>query len=380
MAGHKVTMVTTSAFLPDEWCSKPGWNRHNIEGIDLHVYALPYSNRLPFYKRIWCFLRFSFAALRKVHSISCDVVFATSTPLTIAIPGVYASRQHKVPMVFEVRDLWPELPIAVGALRSPFVIYLARLLEKWAYRNSTRIVALSPGMAKGVEKQDYPNNCIYVIPNSCDRDLFEVPSERGELFREQFKWLGSSPLIVYTGTLGIINGVCYLVDVAHKMRILNPYVRFLVVGSGIEKEKVEQYAKEEGVWEKNFFMLPPVAKQDLPAILSAADIAVSLFLPIEAMWHNSANKFFDALASCTPVAINYGGWQADILRESGAGVVMDSADAKKGAMTLHKALADPEWVQNASKSAHILAMKRFDRDKLAAKFEKILSGVAGSKN
>jgi hypothetical protein len=106
-AGHKVTMVTSSAFLPDEWSGKPGWNRHIIEGIDLLVYALPYSNRLSFHKRIWCFFKFSFAALRKVRSISSDVVLATSTPLTIAIPGVYSARRHKIPMVFEVRDLWP---------------------------------------------------------------------------------------------------------------------------------------------------------------------------------------------------------------------------------------------------------------------------------
>jgi glycosyltransferase involved in cell wall biosynthesis len=227
-------------------------------------------------------------------------------------------------------------------------------------------------MAEGVKEAGYPGDHIRVIPNSCDRALFEVPASRGQSFRQRFEWLGSRPLVVYAGTLGIINGVSYFVEVASVMRQLALQVRFLVLGDGIEREQIKSLAQKRGVWEKNFFLLPPIAKQDMPDVLSAADIATSLFRTIEAMWHNSANKFFDALASRTPVAINYGGWQSNVLRESGAGLVMDPENPRAAAINLHKALSDPEWLQHAAEAASILACERFDRDQLAAQLEEVL--------
>jgi len=95
------------------------------------------------------------ACLFKARKISCDVVFATSTPLTIGIPGVFSAKKHKVPLVFEVRDLWPELPIAVGVIKNPVVIKLLKIFECWIYKNSAKIIALSPGMADGILSTGY---------------------------------------------------------------------------------------------------------------------------------------------------------------------------------------------------------------------------------
>lgn len=81
---------------------------------------------------------------KKARSIEADIIFATSTPLTIALPAVYAAKRQKIPMVFEVRDLWPELPIAMGALRNPMNRYAAHKLEKWAYQHAKAVIALSP--------------------------------------------------------------------------------------------------------------------------------------------------------------------------------------------------------------------------------------------
>lgn len=114
-AGHRVSVVTSSRISDD----RKGWVQSNESGIDVHWLAVPYSNRMAYGERISAFLRFAFGAARRAASLRGDVVFATSTPLTIAIPGVFAARKLKVPMVFEVRDLWPEVPIAIGALRNP---------------------------------------------------------------------------------------------------------------------------------------------------------------------------------------------------------------------------------------------------------------------
>ena len=151
--GHEVTFVTSSAYLSSNYTLKQGWNYLEIEGIKLHILHLPYSNRDSFIKRIWTFLQFSIKSTTKVMHLKADVLFATSTPLTIAIPGLIYSKIKKVPMVFEVRDLWPELPIAIGAIKNPIIIKLAKWLESYTYKNSKRLVGLSPGMCDGIIKQ-----------------------------------------------------------------------------------------------------------------------------------------------------------------------------------------------------------------------------------
>lgn len=375
--GHEVTLLTSSAFLDESWAPSPGWHVRDCEGIRVEVLHLPYSNRDSFGRRIRAFLRFMGASARRAAGRESDVVFATSTPLTIAIPGVLAKWRRRVPMVFEVRDLWPELPIAVGALRNPLLRAGARGLERFAYRNADRVVALSPGMADGVAATGFPRERIAVIPNSCDRDLFRVDRTEADAFRAAQPWLGDRPLVVYTGTLGLINGVSWLADTARAVLDLDPDVRFLVVGDGMEQEKVRARAMELGVLGRNFHMLPPQPKRTLPALLRAADVATSLFLPLEPMWNNSANKFFDALAAGRPVALNYGGWQADLLRETGAGLVLDPHDHAAAAADLTAALRDRERLRAMGDAAAALARDRFDRDRLAAELAGVLLDAAG---
>ncbi len=375
--GHDVTMITSSAFLDETWAPFPGWHEHECEGFRVEVLHLPYSNRDSFAKRMRTFLKFMTSCSRRAASREADVVFATSTPLTIAIPGVIASRKRKAPMVFEVRDLWPELPIAVGALRNPLLKAGARALERFAYRNAERVVALSPGMADGVARTGYPSDRIAVIPNSCDRGLFTATDEEAAAFRVSHDWLGDRPLVVYTGTLGLINGVSYLAETAAAAQDIDPELRFLVVGDGMEHAKIRDRAAELGVLDRNFFMLPPQPKKSLPALLRAADVATSLFLPLEPMWHNSANKYFDALAAGRPVAINYGGWQAEVLRETGAGLLLDPHDPAAAARTLTDALADPERMASMATAAAELARTRYDRDLLAHELEGVLLAAAG---
>jgi len=372
LAGHEVTVLTSSAYLDDTWAPGPGWHEHGIEGVRVEVYRLPYSNRDTFPARIRKFLAFMWACTRRVRKHEADVIFATSTPLTIAVPGWLAKGKLKAPLVFEVRDLWPELPIAAGALRNPLLIAAARWLERRAYHGSARVVALSPGMADGVTATGYPRDQVSIIPNSCDLDLFRATDDDAARFRARFPWLGDRPLVVYTGALGLINGVCYLAELAAAVRRRDPEVRFLVLGDGMEREKVAACARELGVWEDNFFMVPPVPKREMPAVLRAADLATSLFLPIEAGWHNSANKFFDALAAGRPPAINYGGWQADLLRETGAGLVLDPHDREAAAAALADALGDRAALRAMGEVARRLARERFARDELAEQLETVL--------
>lgn len=368
--GHEVHMITTER--NGMFDTNRTWHETEEAGIHVHWTPIPYSNKMSYSQRIKAFFSFSWRAAKKAVEIGGDVVFATSTPLTIAIPGVYASKRLKIPMVFEVRDLWPELPIAIGALKNPLFVHLSKRLERFAYSNSKRIVALSPGMKNGVVFTGYPAEKVSVIPNSCDTDFFAVGPSAAERIRSHYSWLGNNPLILYAGTLGLINGVSYLARLASETRKINPKIRFLVIGEGKEWDLVQSTARELGVLNDNFFLMKFVSKQEIPEWFSCATMGSSLFINLKEMWNNSANKFFDTLAAGKPIMINYKGWQKELLEESGAGISLDPEDFQKAASQLCQCITDSEWLQNASQAAKKQAQE-FDRDKLAKSLEAVLS-------
>lgn len=367
--GHQVHIVTSDR--------RGTGSPYETEESGVRVTWIPveYSNDMGIRSRVRAFAQFAVASTVIAAQDDPDIVFASSTPLTVALPGVYVKWKKGVPMVFEVRDLWPELPIAIGALRSPISKRLARYLERFAYRNSAHIIALSPGMKAGIIKTGYPADKVTVIPNSSDIGLFRISPNAGGAIRRSLQWLGARPLVTYTGTLGQMNGVAWLVDVALAMLDIDPEVRFLVVGDGKEYNSIRKYAEERSVLGRNFFMLPPVPKSQVPHILSASDICLSLFIDLREMWDNSANKFFDALAAGKPVAVNYGGWQANLIRKHGVGLVLNSDQYEAAAQALSDVLNDRGWLEQAGERAGRLAEEHFDRDILAANLESVLRSV-----
>ena len=367
-AGHEVHMITS-------WVQETNhvdWFNEEIDGIKVHWFPNPYSNKMSYKQRIQAFLRFAYASMQKIATIPADIVFATSTPLTIAIPGVLGARKQKIPMIFEVRDLWPEVPIAMGILKKPYQIFLAKKLEKWAYKNSAHIVALSPGMKEGVIATGYPENQVSIIPNSCDNDLFEVQSNDFEIFKSHNTWLPEGDLIIYTGTFGIVNDVGIAVDLAKELKNRQSNISILLIGDGLEFDKVYKRAIDEDVLNQTLYIRKQVPKTEIPYFLKYAAMASSFAINIPAIQANSANKFFDALAASKPILINYGGWQKDIIENNQCGLVAWGKSIKETIDNVENFLNNKEKYNQACRNAKSLALNDFSRDMLAKKLEAIL--------
>lgn len=369
-AGHEVHMVTS---YREENSNKKGWFTTNESGIQVHWYPVPYSNHMSFFQRIKAFFSFAFAARKKAASLQADVVFATSTPLTIALPAVFTARKLKVPLVFEVRDLWPEMPIAMGALKNPVLQFAAKQLERWAYRNSATVVALSPGMKEGVVKTGYPAKQVAVIPNSSDNVEFKYNSDAAKQFRAERTWLGDKPLLIYAGTFGKMNSVTYMVELAVELKKLNSDIKILLVGEGAEKTNVISEAKAAEVFETILFVENPIPKKDIPALLSAATMASNLVADLPEARANSANKFFDTLAAGKPILLNHGGWMHDLVKAHDCGLAMWQQPIELVAQELHDKMNDSEWLSKAGIAARTLAEQEFDRDKLANQLMEVLN-------
>ena len=369
--GHEVNMIT--AWRVND--RRKGWFITDDSGINVHWLPVPYSNYMSYSQRLVSFVKFAWYAARKASSLQADIVFATSTPLTIALPAVYASYKHSVPMVFEVRDLWPELPIAIGALRHPVLINGAKYLEKWAYQHASSVVALSPGMKSGVVKAGYPSSNVAVIPNGSDNQDFQVNDANSEQFFKSNQLAKDRPLLIYTGTFGRMNGLGYAINLALELLRLGSDIQILLIGDGADRNDILCHAKEMNVLGKNIFIEDSKSKKQIAAIFSAATMASSLFIDLPEMQANSANKFFDALAAGKPIFLNYGGWMHDLVSKHDCGLAMWGKSIGEAAIALENAMHDPEWLRRAGCSARQLAENYFDRDKLAGQLELVLLAV-----
>lgn len=370
-AGHEVHMVTS-----DQRGAGVGWRESTEAGIIVHWASVPYDNQMSFARRIIAFLRFAWMASRRAASLHGDVVFATSTPLTIAIPALVASTIGRVPFVFEVRDMWPDVPIAMGAIRNPASVALARWLEKLTYRRAAHIVALAPGMREDIIAKGVPPEKVSVIPNGCDLDVFAGPTD-ARTVRSAHTWLGERPLVLYAGTIGIANGVQYLVEVARAVLALDSEIRFALFGAGREADTVRELARRNGVLDVNFFMHKPIPKRQLADWLAAADMLVALFTGPRIVWKDAVqNKFFDALAAGKPIANNFDGWQSRIATEADIGLILPPQDPAAAARELVRALRDREWLSRVPIRARRLAEGQFNRDRLGASLAGILESVA----
>jgi glycosyltransferase involved in cell wall biosynthesis len=371
--GHAVDMITTDYRALSRGTRKSGRWRVSVEqGVRVHRLKLPYAQSMGYARRVWVFISFARSATTRLFAVKPDVIFATSTPLTIAIPALVYRLVRPVPMVFEVRDAWPELPIALGVLKNRFLQLLALLLERVTYLNSSAVVALSPGMKDSVARTGYPRERIFVIPNACD--LVDVSASRkdGAAWLARHEWAKDRRLIVYLGAIGRTHGVGSIVDLAAAVRSIGPHLCFVIIGDGAELDLVTERARQLGVLGDNLHILPEIPKSQVAGVLSVATAAISTMAPVPELEANSANKFFDYLASAKPIVINYGGWQQALLEQSGAGIRIDNQDPERAAKELVEFLGDSEALERASSASALLARTQFSRDDLAEKLSSIL--------
>lgn len=369
--GFSVDLVTSSAFFGKYTDLSSGWNKINMDGINVHVLRLPYSNKMGFLKRILVFLYFAIRCCLYVLRFKPHIVFATSTPLTIAIPAIIISKVRSVPFIFEVRDLWPEVPIEIGAIKNRFLIFLSRALEAFSYRCADRIIALSPGIERGI--RSILEKDIFVIPNASDIDFFSSVEKDPESVYRRYPFLGSRPYLVYAGTLGAVNNIDYLIDLAVMSKANGSPFNVVIFGDGREKSRIASKSKACGVLCETFYLCDPVPKIFLASILGCSLASLSTVIPCPAMFNNSANKFFDALAIGKPIVINHGGWLSELITEKRCGLVLSDELTYEDFRGLCRLSLDSQYYNELSENAFNLARDRFEREKLYLLFRSVLS-------
>ncbi len=377
-AGHKVTVITSSARFP----GGKGFDSHSTAArgdVNLVVVTTPDSKTSKGLLRFWRTASFTTRATWAALKVDRpDVVFTVSTPMSIVVTGVLASLLKAAPLILEIRELWPGVRIAGNAIRQPAIKWLARLYETYAYRFAKHVVALSPGIKEEVVATGKLEETVSVIPHFSDTDFFRAQPDTGEAFLERYKNLSEGPLVTYAGPLNTWQDGSYLVNIASAMQAINPSVRFLVCGDGDDRDNIKASAEHAGVLGANFWLLPPQPKAELSAILNASALAFSIASDSADLHHYASASVSDAFAARRPVAINHAGWQAALVESRSAGIRLPSDNADQAASELAEFLSDTDGLRRAREQAAALADTRFNLDKLAGELKVILEAVASS--
>lgn len=372
--GHEVTIITSSSRLPEEYDRKL-FSEGEIDGIRVRSVRVHYSNYMGYGRRMWSFIMFTLGATWLASTAGKhDVVFATSTPLTVGIPGWVAATIRRTPFVFEVRDLWPEAAIQMGALkRTGMLARIAKSLERFLYRQSTDVIALSPGMAAGVVAEGVSPANVHLVPNCSDLDLFH-PGAKDEAF---LGGLGIGPdafIVGYAGAIGPSNAVEAIVPEA--ARTLAERGRsdivFVIAGDGKSLPALQDAV--DGLTNVRFVGSLP--KKDVPVLTRSADVLMTLFADVPILATNSPNKFFDGLASGRPMIVNSPGWTKELVEESSCGAYVPAEDGVALADVIERFASDPERLAQMGRNARQLAQERFDRTLQAQRLLDILEQAA----
>jgi glycosyltransferase involved in cell wall biosynthesis len=348
--------------------------REQVDGIDILFLNIPYANRYAPPVRLASFTAFTVAAsVAGALQRRPDVVFASSTPLTIGIAGLATARAKRVPFVFEIRDLWPAVPVALGALKSRPAIGTAEWLERRLYEGAERIVVLSEGSREELRRRGIPDEKLVFIPNAADLDVFK-PDVVDEGFRSRHG-LEDRFVALYAGAIGRANGLDQLVGAAEALRRWGDNrVTIVVLGDGGERPRLEERVQELGL--ENLLFLPPVPKEELAGVVGAADVTLTIFAPHPILETNSPNKFFDSLAAGKPVVVNLGGWLRGLVEQHDAGVWVPGGNAEALAGALSTLAANPEQVERMGRNARALAEREFGREEMADRLARMLEEVA----
>jgi glycosyltransferase involved in cell wall biosynthesis len=374
--GHEVTMVARDRRWLAVGQPEPPpllWRREDVEGIDVIWLRVPYEQRFSKAKRLFSYAAYAAAAsARGLPLGKADVVYASSTPLTAGIPGALTGWLRGSPFVFELLDLWPAAPAALGYL-SPTELAFSEWLERQLYARAERLVVCSDAVRSSLLKRGIPPERIEVVPNFADTELFD-PGRSGDGFRRQHG-LDGKFVAIYTGAMGASNGTYQLADAAAELkREGNASVRIVAVGDGPERGVLERRIEREGL--DNLLLLPPVPREDVPGLVAASDVTLTVFAPHPALALNAPNKFFDSLAAGKPVVVNLHGWLQRVVEENDAGVYVPAGDGAALAGALTSLAAAPERVRKMGENGRRVAVRDFGRDRLTDKLAALLEEVA----
>jgi len=369
-AGHEVTIVTSSGY--DE--SLTVGTSINVDGITVKVIGGTYKPTMGFVRRLWSYFTyavqsswFAFRARRY------DVVLATSTPLTIAVPALIAKVFANRSMVFEVRDVWPDAAVDAGMLKNGLLYHLAKWLEMAAYRKSDHIVALSDGMLDRIVSKGVSRNKISMFPNCSDVGRFAPALFDRKALRKEYG-VNDKFVLLYVGAINIANDMPFLAKCISILKE-NPSIQWWFVGGGNQLQYVEDEVRKNSIKNVRFWGKQP--KSEVPKFVNAADIGVVSFINQPVYYENSPNKFFDYIAGGLPSIFTRTTWLKPYLEQAEAALICEDNSVDEFVSFVNMLKSNQDLRDEYGRKVLGLANSEFSRKSVSERYINLLSEVAG---
>jgi colanic acid biosynthesis glycosyl transferase WcaI len=379
-AGHDVTMIAEvpnhpSGIIRPEYRGKL-YDRANLDGIDVVRVWVKTSPVKTFRTRMVFYLSYMLNAAMGSTFLArgCyDVVYATSPPLFVGGAALTVSCLRRVPLVFEVRDLWPESAVALGELKSSSAVTLAEKLERACYRRARRIVVVTDGIRQRLALRGIAADKLVLIPNGANTDLFRPQPQAGAALRAKLD-LGDVFLVLYAGIHGIAQGLETVIETARLLQN-DPDIRFLFVGEGPVKADIIALSKEYGL--PNVVFRPEVPRDQMPAHLSAADVALVPLRRLDLFKGALPSKMFDAWAAGCPTLVSIEGEAQRVVEESGAGMFVEPENPEALAEAIQGLSRDRGICHEMGSRGRTFVNTFFSRQAQAQQLERVLHAAIG---
>ncbi|HEX8060951.1 MAG TPA: glycosyltransferase family 4 protein [Cyclobacteriaceae bacterium] len=355
-SGHQPIVITSH--------NEKNYVHTTIDGIEIHYLPIAYDNAFDYYRRGVAFLRFVYGSIRVAARIQeVDRIYAISVPLTIAFVARWTSFRKGIPYFFEVGDLWPDAPIDMGFIRNPLMKSMLYSTERTAYRKAEAVVALSPPIKEAILRK-VPEAKVVMIPNMADCEYYK-PGEKNSELVKQFGVQGKF-VVSYIGSIGLANGLDYLLECANVCRKAALPVHFMVCGTGALLERLKGNARQLGL--QNITFTGFINRDGVRGVMNITDAVFVCYKDLPILETGSPNKFFDGLAAGKLIVINFGGWIKKEIEENRCGVAVSKSDPTTFINKIRTFITDPDLLKEYQMNARKLAEAKYDRKVLIRKW------------
>lgn len=378
-AGHEVTVVTCAPNHP-AGTLYPGYRNRfyqeelvdGVRVIRLWTWLAANEGFLP---RIANYLSYFLSIFVWMWRLpKADIVLSTSPQFFCGLAGALLQRRNR-PWVLEIRDLWPESIVAVGAMKRSRVVRLLEAIEAWAYRKADLVVPVTDGFVHHIRK-DRKEKPIAVIKNGVDLQQFATADRQAvAAFRKEYG-LGDRFIAAYVGTHGMAHGLDIILDAAEKLRS-RPDIVFLTVGDGAERKHLEADCAQRGL--SNVMILGQQPKAMMPIVWGASDAALVLLRKSDTFKTVIPSKIFEAMALRCPIILGVEGEALALVASANAGLPITPGDAGELADAVVRLADDAGLRERIGSDARAFVVQNFERRVLALRYLDLMAQAVGQK-
>ena len=361
-AGHQVTVLTCHPSHPGGKVY-PGYENspyawEEMDGIRVLRVGTYLSANKGFAKRTANYISYMLSAVGQCWRVrDVDLVVSTSPQFFCGMAGYFVSRLKRRPWVLEIRDLWPESIIAVGAITNRRVIGLLEGVESFLYRKADHIISLTRAFSRHIAGRGVPQEKISIMN--------AVREELG---------LGEDVFVAsYIGTHGMAHGLGAVLKAA-KLLEAEKSIHFLLVGDGAEREKLLR--EKEALGLDNVTMLGQQPKEKMPLFLAATDACLVLLIKSELFKTVLPSKIFEAMAMGRPIVLGVEGESRELVEEGQCGLCMEPENEAALTEAVRKLASDPQLRVTLGTNGQEFVARRFNRETLAREYLEILTRVS----